>query len=537
MTHTAADILRISQSKEKENSNAELKSFGKIIPLKDADRKDLACEIVAFANRRGGKIIFGVKDNGEPDEKMEIDVDTLKQTLQQICRDNISPVIECSIQVIDETGGFFVVMYIPKKKITPHAYIQKRSGANIIDRVYYIRTSHGKEPVSDGQLEYLFRNEGDPVYNHSFRIAFELDTGLDLTDGIAPMGNYVLAKFKHLLAAEDRKLLESDNVKFTLWLNELMPYMILSTLHEFFQKSWQLNLSDGFGRTQYGFVPVDNPEESETILISEIPREGMSLLDTLSWDFPGIIKDLFVTPIQVPAGTKIKIVYTNKGNSSSIQFTNDNFSMEIIVGMLSGGAGLPQKSIRNEVWSQRYPRDHQLYSMTHFRYLDAACYLNATFNFPEYDMQGFADYQNYYNSIRFILDRHWNFDLARNKYPAKEILAIDDKLNDVLQRLPMPVKPTTPVMKKELSEKKLHKIGRIDQIVRDYFEANKTVMEIPAKDLMPLFIKKGIFLSDPKNGLYIRNLLRDMDRENKLHLLKHVKVARNQVNRSWYFTR
>lgn len=86
-----------------------------------------------------------------------------------------------------------------------------------------------------------------------------------------------------------------------------------------------------------------------------------------------------------------------------------------------------------------------------------------------------------------------------------------------------------------MTEKKLHRIGRVDQIVRDYFEKNKSVNEVMAKELMPLFIEKGIFNKDHRNGLPIRNLLRELDTENKLGLLKHVKVIRNTINRNWYF--
>lgn len=86
-----------------------------------------------------------------------------------------------------------------------------------------------------------------------------------------------------------------------------------------------------------------------------------------------------------------------------------------------------------------------------------------------------------------------------------------------------------------MTEKKIHQIGRIDQAVRDYFEKNNSVNEIMAKDLMPLFIQKEIFNKDYRNGLPIRNLLRELDAENKLGLLKHVKVIRNAVNRNWYF--
>lgn len=86
-----------------------------------------------------------------------------------------------------------------------------------------------------------------------------------------------------------------------------------------------------------------------------------------------------------------------------------------------------------------------------------------------------------------------------------------------------------------LSENKIHRIGRIDQIVRDYFLAHPSLTEIPAKDLMPLFIEKDIFTTNHRNDLPIREILRELDSTNKLHLLKHVKVARKLKNRGWYF--
>ena len=86
-----------------------------------------------------------------------------------------------------------------------------------------------------------------------------------------------------------------------------------------------------------------------------------------------------------------------------------------------------------------------------------------------------------------------------------------------------------------LSENKIHRIGRIDQIVRDYFLANPSLTEIPAKDLMPLFIEKEVFKNNHRNDLPIREILRELDSNKKLHLLKHVKVARKVKNRGWYF--
>lgn len=88
-----------------------------------------------------------------------------------------------------------------------------------------------------------------------------------------------------------------------------------------------------------------------------------------------------------------------------------------------------------------------------------------------------------------------------------------------------------------VTENTIHKIGRIDQIVRDYFKSNPSVKEVRAKDLMPLFIDKGIFNKDySRSGLPMRNLLRQLDAENKLSFLKHCKVVRHP-NRSWYFNK
>ncbi len=88
-----------------------------------------------------------------------------------------------------------------------------------------------------------------------------------------------------------------------------------------------------------------------------------------------------------------------------------------------------------------------------------------------------------------------------------------------------------------LSEKKIHKIGRIDQVVRDYFEANPSMKEVPAKNLMPLFIKKGIFKKDHREGFPIQKLLRELESENKLYLLKYAKMDMKVINRSWYFAK
>ena len=70
-----------------------------------------------------------------------------------------------------------------------------------------------------------------------------------------------------------------------------------------------------------------------------------------------------------------------------------------------------------------------------------------------------------------------------------------------------------------------------------FFEENPEISEIAARDLMPLFIKKGIFLQDHRNGFPIRILLNELNREGKLQLFRHTKVERRTEESAWYFTR
>ncbi len=83
----------------------------------------------------------------------------------------------------------------------------------------------------------------------------------------------------------------------------------------------------------------------------------------------------------------------------------------------------------------------------------------------------------------------------------------------------------------------IHLAGRIDQIVRDYFAVNRKVDIELAKNLMPLFIMKGIFAKDHRAGKPIRDFIRLLDENDALHLIPYCKVIRKAKNRNWYFER
>lgn len=82
------------------------------------------------------------------------------------------------------------------------------------------------------------------------------------------------------------------------------------------------------------------------------------------------------------------------------------------------------------------------------------------------------------------------------------------------------------------------KIARINKVVTGYFKNNPSVNKIPAMNLMPEFIKAGIFNKDyERKGLPIRNLLRELDRNNELDKIPSLLPERKPKNTNWYFQR
>lgn len=81
----------------------------------------------------------------------------------------------------------------------------------------------------------------------------------------------------------------------------------------------------------------------------------------------------------------------------------------------------------------------------------------------------------------------------------------------------------------------MEKVSKINTVIKAYFDLNKSIKIIPAKDLMPQFIKAGIFPSDHKNGLPIRNVLRDLDKKNELSLIPYTVAERKMKNTNWFF--
>ncbi|MBF4693856.1 AlbA family DNA-binding domain-containing protein [Fusibacter ferrireducens] len=162
------NILNILESYEKENIRVELKETSKFITGEGKfDGKEMASIIVSFANREGGMLIVGVKDDGTFEGKNIFEkfsdpgkdgFDKFKEYIENICKDIISPQIFVDSHLFKWKEQEFGVISIPKRLTIPHALVSKHEGSIVRTREYYIRTTHGKSLVSDRHLEWLFNH-------------------------------------------------------------------------------------------------------------------------------------------------------------------------------------------------------------------------------------------------------------------------------------------------------------------------------------------------------------------------------------------
>lgn len=438
---TIQEVETFVRKREKENNKIELKSFRKLTDTPSDFKKDIASEIVAFANRYGGKIIFGVNNDGGFDGKLSENIDKLKELIFNTCKDNISPAIDCTIQFLEDEEKDVVILYVPKRTNIPFAVTENKTATQIKNRIYYIRTSHGKSLVSDNQLDWMFKESGEPTYSHPFRVAFEFDRDFSLLSGIVPLGNYTVSKFLYDLSQEEREELKNNNDKLQYFFNEMMPYLLLNSFADFFSRSWNISIQEGFDRAAYGTKITNQPIETKGLKVSEIPVHGESMIKKYSWDFEEILNKHFARDFHIPPNTEIYIKYEEadrSGRGSSIVMENAAFTIEIFFYVLGVGSGLHPKGTNFEILSNRMGAGFQGFSMANYLHFDAAGHINGIFKFPEYDMSQYKEYFDYYEALKKLINTQWNYDEARSKYPDKEILIISNKLDDVLSLVNKP---------------------------------------------------------------------------------------------------
>ena len=431
------EIYQILKNPEKENMKNEFKE-SEILRSGDG-KKDLGYEIVALANRYGGKLLIGVKDDAIFEGKGIFDdkgIDNYRGIIDNICHNNISPIIEYKIEFLQCHDGDLLVVNIPKRKGIPHAYIVSRNGPEIKNRIYYIRTSHGKRLVGDRQLQWLFNHQEDPDFTFPFRIVINYcKDSLGIPGPISQpscISNYV--SFVNSIPENDIGMLTKDWETPQSFFIDITPYALLHSFSWLFAHSWLIEIRRRKGRISSG--PMPRKVISKKISASDLPKQSNdSIIASLSWDFQKILESAGFLDFCIPSNAELQIQYGNKGEKSQLSLKHNDFSFDIIFGFSSMCAGLhfthPQKAILMD----RNPIEGQEKMDRLYQSIEMDCVFKASFNFPEEDVELFNDYYHYVNIIKNHLENDWDYDHFIDKLPHHKLYTIDNKLSDILKIL------------------------------------------------------------------------------------------------------
>lgn len=119
----------------------------------------IAKEIIAFANSNGGKIFFGVDDDGSV-----VGVQSEKETaylISQTSRELCEPPVNPNISVIELYGKDVVISEIPESKTKPHRIQDYKNQINFNTAKVFIRMNSKSVQASKEMIKFLHTSFGD----------------------------------------------------------------------------------------------------------------------------------------------------------------------------------------------------------------------------------------------------------------------------------------------------------------------------------------------------------------------------------------
>ena len=399
------------------------------------NRFKIARQLVAFANRNGGHLVFGIKNDGSFEGK-RIDEDREVQKIAGIAKDKCSPPVVFTHQFLSTDDGDVLVIEVKRRDGIPHAIVE-RGNHEIKSRTYFIRTPKGVRLVDNTTLEWLFGNIGDPSLSSEFQffITYNKRTlGLPVIE--SPTGFRHFREFFSSLSEKNKNFLSGNGLRASSFAVEIAPYALLKHLATFFSHSWQIEIFSA--KDIKKMRPKESSMEGDAIKLLDIKRPANTFLSELSLD---ISEELSKSSgqIMVPKTSKIEVFSDGVGKSSIRIFKRNCFSIEITFLTSHWMVGLPISSPlrfkyqRAGLPSQRAKRiEEQIATIT----LHTS--LNAQYDFPDIEDPYFNEHFAYGRTIQNLLEDDWNWDKFYEELPNGKLYSIEDKIDEILKILGNP---------------------------------------------------------------------------------------------------
>ena len=433
---TTEEIIAKAKSEDNEDLYFELKDSRKYIDEAGEFTLDsLLQQVVAFANREGGRLIIGIKDDGSPEGRGIFErclpnepgkaFDKFKGAINNICSARISPIVNMAVNYHEKGKYEFMEIVVAKHMLMPHAVVRKTASGQIVSRKYYIRTSHSRETVSDTQLEWLFNNSNRKEEESSVSINITTDKYLKGIPTISkspedlyilqPRAVNILQEYIVALSDSAAKKCESKKVEFRKdVLSEILIYSILQ--------------SNNFDKNRI--------EVTKDTAYFPTPSDGFATKEA----FGRNLNSMFMNPaksLDLPDCTiGISKKETGDGQDSIYaEISNPYIRIELRLFHLTYISGL---AYNNPYYSIALENNREIYDAAHEKYESYTFRLEykITRLFPE------VMTQDYYTSYEFAKDftekltKNWDINYFMKNYPhINRLYSIEYKLNKLMKHM------------------------------------------------------------------------------------------------------
>ncbi|MBN7772843.1 AlbA family DNA-binding domain-containing protein [Clostridium aminobutyricum] len=422
-------IIKRANEQDHESLDFELKQTGVCFDKMNNFTVTKILElIVGIANRKGGQIIIGIKDDGQPEglgifkkfeSEMKSGVDKFKEKVVNECNDNISPIINIEMNHYQNDEYEVMQILIPKKRKIPHAIIRKR-GDKVESRKYYIKTSHSNVLVSDTQLDWLFSEKNNDVEEAQFTV--ELTTSRDLKGmpiSIGKFGDRFVMQpsatdylFHYIRAFSDDTIerCQSDTgYKYEL-MTEALMYTIIQSL--------------------------EGNVIGETAVRLPRPSKEFRLFQAIKGQEPHLF-DSFDRKVNFPPKSKLKITKPeDQFNNIIFTITNDYVSIDLELLFYGWKIGVFSTNPYASILIENNGMEGQNYFEERYESYRFILKTKIERFFPDTITQEYYDSFLFANNINERIKQLWDINYFMKEYPHyKNLYSIEYKIDKNLNML------------------------------------------------------------------------------------------------------